>query len=319
MSPTKLMCLLSILAPLSLARAQEPDIDIESFTFDVVTIGDGKRLTQDDFKDKVLIVDLWGTWCPPCQKAIPVLRKLHETYASKGLAIVGLCYEKVAADKASKVVADFAKEKGIPYPLALGTEAIQQQIPDYQPTYPTMLLFRRGLVFDQLEIGFGDESEKKLNDWVRQALEPEKPEAIAREFTGKGGGKLTIGDGKTHTLVALVHPRARPTDAEVETLRQLAAESGGHLQLALVTRDDLEPVLAALPLGRDDLALLWLGKAFPAYVLYGPTGLRSFRLAGSGLVDEVVKRTRAVLSTAEAPKKEAGPRSGDQAPLGGKG
>ncbi len=55
------------------------------------TLG-GQQIQQDMFKDNVLIVDLWGTWCPPCREAVPRLVALYEKYKHHGLEIVGFNY-----------------------------------------------------------------------------------------------------------------------------------------------------------------------------------------------------------------------------------
>jgi thiol-disulfide isomerase/thioredoxin len=70
------------------AAAQAEDLQ---FRFDLESLG-GRRITEQDFKAGVLLVDLWGTWCPPCRTAIPELVDLHRRYKHHGLEIVGLNY-----------------------------------------------------------------------------------------------------------------------------------------------------------------------------------------------------------------------------------
>ena len=69
---------LSLLASL-LSTAFTPAQAIKKFQFEVETIG-GRQLTQDDFKNNVLIIDFWGTWCGPCKKAVPSLVNLYRKY-----------------------------------------------------------------------------------------------------------------------------------------------------------------------------------------------------------------------------------------------
>ncbi|MEE9128107.1 MAG: TlpA disulfide reductase family protein, partial [Planctomycetota bacterium] len=59
------------LAPPAPTQAQA----LKNFKFTVTTLG-GQELTQDDFKNSVLIVDFWGTWCGPCKQALPMLKDL---------------------------------------------------------------------------------------------------------------------------------------------------------------------------------------------------------------------------------------------------
>jgi thiol-disulfide isomerase/thioredoxin len=46
-----------------------------------------------DHKDKIVVVEFWATWCPPCKKSIPHLKELHEEYSDKGVFIVSLTNE----------------------------------------------------------------------------------------------------------------------------------------------------------------------------------------------------------------------------------
>lgn len=59
-----------------------------------VTDIDGKPLSPTDFKGKYLLLDFWGSWCVWCRKASPKMVKLYSEYKSKGLAIVGLAWDK---------------------------------------------------------------------------------------------------------------------------------------------------------------------------------------------------------------------------------
>ena len=74
--------------------------------------GDKQPFAQ--WRGKVLIVNFWATWCPPCREEIPQFIKVQEKYRSRGLVFVG-----VAVDKKDAVRA-YADEIGINYPVLLG-------------------------------------------------------------------------------------------------------------------------------------------------------------------------------------------------------
>jgi len=63
---------------------------------------------------KVLVLNFWAPWCPPCREEIPGFMRLQKKYAARGLQFVG-----IALDEATKVQA-YVDEVGIPYPILLG-------------------------------------------------------------------------------------------------------------------------------------------------------------------------------------------------------
>jgi len=91
------------------------------FTFAFPSV-DGGVVTSDDsrFRDKVVIVDILGTWCPTCHDAAPTLVNLHRRFRDRGLEIVGLAYE-VTGDTAvdGALVRRYRDKFGIPFPLLL--------------------------------------------------------------------------------------------------------------------------------------------------------------------------------------------------------
>lgn len=72
-------------------------------------------LTLSGLKGKVVVVEFWATWCPPCRQSIPHLIDLYNRYYSKGVVIIGLTNEDIAAVK------PFAKSMGINYPVGAGS------------------------------------------------------------------------------------------------------------------------------------------------------------------------------------------------------
>jgi thiol-disulfide isomerase/thioredoxin len=74
---------------------------------------DGKTLTRDGFKGKVVLLDFWATWCIPCRKALPELKDLQAKHAGKPLVIVS-----VSVDETSKDVEEFVRGNGMSWPQA---------------------------------------------------------------------------------------------------------------------------------------------------------------------------------------------------------
>jgi thiol-disulfide isomerase/thioredoxin len=77
---------------------------------------DGNPVSLSDFKGKVVVLDLWATWCPPCRAEIPHFIELQNEWKDKGVTIVGMSLDSTGpAD-----VAKFAKDNGMNYPIVMG-------------------------------------------------------------------------------------------------------------------------------------------------------------------------------------------------------
>lgn len=77
------------------------------------TSGKDQPLVQ--WREKVLIVNFWATWCEPCREEVPALVRTQAKHASNGVQIVG-----ISVDSADKV-RQFALEYGVKYPLLIGS------------------------------------------------------------------------------------------------------------------------------------------------------------------------------------------------------
>ena len=78
----------------------------------------GESRSLEQWRDGVLIVNFWATWCGPCRQEIPLLVRFQTKYASKGVQIVG-----ISVDSADKV-RQFALEYRVGYPLLIGSFAV---------------------------------------------------------------------------------------------------------------------------------------------------------------------------------------------------
>lgn len=133
------------------ARAQEKVskelAEFKSYPFDFVLPDlDGKTTRLGDFKGKVVIVDIWGTWCPPCRAEIPSFVKLQSTYGEKGVAVVGLNYENGEGDEVVRLIKDFVTENKMNYTCLIGDTDTQKQVPDFQGFPTTLFIDRTGKV-----------------------------------------------------------------------------------------------------------------------------------------------------------------------------
>jgi len=81
---------------------------------------DGSMVSMSDYSGKVILVDFWATWCPPCLEMIPVLTKLHKNYSDKGLVILAISLDRDGLE----ALGTFVHEKMIPYKVIMGDTKI---------------------------------------------------------------------------------------------------------------------------------------------------------------------------------------------------
>ena len=113
----------------------------------------GNEVTLDDFKGKVLFVNFWATWCPPCREEIPGFVEAYAVYHEKGMEILGISLDRQGV----YVVKKFAEKYEVNYPIALGT---QQLVQDYQPGQyiPTTIIIDREGKIRHRHVGYMDKT-----------------------------------------------------------------------------------------------------------------------------------------------------------------
>jgi len=80
----------------------------------------GKTVRLSDQKGKVVLLEFWATWCPPCRESVPGLEKLHKTYKDKGLVVLAVSMDVGGWDE----VKSFVSERHISYTVLKGTEDV---------------------------------------------------------------------------------------------------------------------------------------------------------------------------------------------------
>lgn len=157
------------------------------YDFTVTTL-DGKQLSLADLRGKVVIVDFWGTWCPPCRAEIPHFVELKKQYGDK-LEIVGMTWENgQQGDAIIAKVKAFAAQVGINYPLTLVTKREDlQKVPDLTGFPTTLFIDKQGRVRAK-EVGYRD---LEVLQGLVQALDAE--EAPAAPATPPAPGEGAVG------------------------------------------------------------------------------------------------------------------------------
>ncbi|HSA95640.1 MAG TPA: TlpA disulfide reductase family protein [Acidobacteriota bacterium] len=102
----------------------------------------GKTLSLADYKGKVLVLNFWATWCPPCRREIPDFIEAYREFRDQGLEIIGVSVDETTAE----ALLDWTKRTGINYPIALATPEIERAYGPIQSIPTTFIIDRAGRI-----------------------------------------------------------------------------------------------------------------------------------------------------------------------------
>ena len=132
-----------------------------------VTIN-GQKIDTTRLKGKVVMIDIWATWCPPCRMEIPHLQKLYDSYKGRGFRLIG-----VSLGEGKEKPANYARDAKLNYDIAytnpkeaaaLGAKLDVGSIPS------TYLIDKKGIL-RLVEVGFNeDKTPAKLEESVKRLL-----------------------------------------------------------------------------------------------------------------------------------------------------
>lgn len=105
---------------------------------------DGKTYSLESMKGKVVVLNFWATWCPPCRAEIPDFKKVYSKYKDKGVEILGVSLDH----KGWKVIEPFLEQWEINYPVVLGGAEIARDYGNVRSIPTTFIIDKEGKVVE---------------------------------------------------------------------------------------------------------------------------------------------------------------------------
>ena len=102
----------------------------------------GRSVDTNALAGRIVIVDFWATWCPPCREEIPHFAALYAKYQPR-IEILGVSLD----DGGESVVAPFLREQGVSYPVIMGTEALAAAFGGIRGLPTTFIIDQRGRIY----------------------------------------------------------------------------------------------------------------------------------------------------------------------------
>jgi len=113
----------------------------------------GNSVSLTDFRGKVLILDFWDTWCPPCKMEIPGFINLYSHYRDQPFQMIGIALGR----KGVGAVKEYMKEKGMNYPVLLANNEILRGYGCCRGIPTTYVLDKKGNIY-KTYVGYREES-----------------------------------------------------------------------------------------------------------------------------------------------------------------
>jgi thiol-disulfide isomerase/thioredoxin len=153
----------------ALSGCAQADVDLSKPIDLKFTAIDGREVDLSKMRGKVVLVDFWATWCPPCRHIAPDLVGLYKKYHSQGLEIVG-----VSVDSDKQALLDVVKDEGLVWPQYFDGKGADNEVAakfDIEQ-FPTLFLVnKKGVVVNN----------KLVDLWVTDGgLEPTTSEATLK-------------------------------------------------------------------------------------------------------------------------------------------
>lgn len=111
--------------------------------FDLKTL-DGKSVKLSDYKGKIVIIDFWATWCPPCRKGVPDLISIQNEF-KENVVVIGISLDQ---QNTIKDLNPFIKSYGINYPVVLGTQKVVADYGNIQAIPTSFVVDQKGNIVD---------------------------------------------------------------------------------------------------------------------------------------------------------------------------
>jgi peroxiredoxin len=136
--------------------APAPDFTVETL--------DGETIRLSELKGKVVLVNFWATWCPPCRLEMPGFQDVWEDYRDQDVVILGLSMDQGVRSE----VASWVRSRGITYPVAFASGSIARSYGGARVLPTSVLIDREGRIAHTVE---GFYAETTLRASIRRLLD----------------------------------------------------------------------------------------------------------------------------------------------------
>jgi thiol-disulfide isomerase/thioredoxin len=153
--------------PMPPTTAAAPAHDSSAANANSFTLLDNRRMRLSDYLGRVVVLDFYATWCPPCRAETPHLVSLQRRYGPQGLQIIGL---NVGGPEDKEAIPGFVQEYGIQYTLAFPDPAMTELYLSDDDRIPQSFVFDRKGKLVKRFISYDNSMPAELEQVIKEAL-----------------------------------------------------------------------------------------------------------------------------------------------------
>jgi thiol-disulfide isomerase/thioredoxin len=159
--------ILLVLAPISVdAQRRAPSLVLKDLQ--------GHTLRLSDYKGKVVLINFWATWCPPCLAEMPELIKWQREHRGSGLQIIGITYPPEQISEVRR----FIKKLKVNYPIVMGARELKAQFDESETLPLTVVIDRAGIIREVIQ---GILLPEEFAEKIKPLLQQDKPQTVSQK------------------------------------------------------------------------------------------------------------------------------------------
>ena len=127
----------------------------------------GRMVSLADKRGKIVLLNFWATWCPPCRKEIPSMERLHRKFGGDSFEIIAVATDR----KGAAIVKPFIDEKGATFTVLIDSDDKVSAMYDAYALPTTFIIGKDGVVLDKvtgMADWFSEESQKYFEELIKR-------------------------------------------------------------------------------------------------------------------------------------------------------
>jgi peroxiredoxin len=128
---------------LKTAKPIQPGLEAPDFTFPDLN---GKEISLTDYRGKVVLVNIWATWCPPCRQEMPSMQKLYENFKNENFEILAVSIDS----EGREAVAPFMRKMNLTFPALLDPKETISPLYGITGIPESLIIDQKGIIVEKI-------------------------------------------------------------------------------------------------------------------------------------------------------------------------